>query len=109
MDAFDRIWDRLYPIAVFIIFSGLIPLMVWSFFSRHTTYQEKYSKPSSYEVAMSEDKAMLARVVEKQRRKDHLPIQEKEEDPPPQKYFPGDNDFNIPLEQLLEGNHGRFL
>ena len=109
MDAFDRIWDRLYPIAVFIIFSGLIPLMVWSFFSRHTTYQEKYSKPSSYEVAMSEDKAMLARVFEKQRRKDHLPIQEKEEDPPPQKYFPGDNDFNIPLEQLLEGNHGRLL
>ena len=109
MDAFDRIWDRLYPIAVFIIFSGLIPLMVWSFFSRHTTYQEKYSKPSSYEVAMSEDKAMLARVFEKQRRKDHLPIQEKEEDLPPQKYFPGDNDFNIPLEQLLEGNHGRLL
>ena len=109
MSTFDRIWDRFYPIAVFIIFSGLIPLMVWSFFSRHTTYQEKYSKPSSYEVAMSEDKAMLARVVEKQRRKDHLPIQEKEEDPPPQKYFPGDNDFNIPLEQLLEGNHGRLL
>ena len=109
MSTFDRIWDRFYPIAVFIIFSGLIPLMVWSFFSRHTTYQEKYSKPSSYEVAMSEDKAMLARVFEKQRRKDHLPIQEKEEDPPPQKYVPGDNDFNIPLEQLLEGNHGRFL
>jgi hypothetical protein len=83
--------------------------MVWSFFSRHTTYQEKYSKPSSYEVAMSEDRAMLARVFEKQRRKDHLPIQEKEEDLPPQKYYPGDNDFNIPLEQLLEGNHGRLL
>jgi hypothetical protein len=109
MGTFDRIWDRFYPIAVFTIFSGLIPLMVWSFFSRHTTYQEKYSKPSSYEVAMSEDRAMLARVFEKQRRKEHLPIQEKEEDLPPQRYYPGDNDFNIPLEQLLEGNHGRLL
>ena len=109
MDTFDRIWDTLYPIAVFIIFSALIPLMVWSFFSRHTTYQEKYSKPSSYEVAMSEDRAMLAREIKKQKRNEHQPIQKKEEDLPPQKYFPGDNNFDIPLEQLLEGNHGRLL
>ena len=58
---------------------------------------------------MSEDRAMLERVTEQQRRRDHLPIQEKEEEPPPQKYFPGNNDFNIPLEKLLEGNHGRLL
>ena len=109
MDTFDRIWDRLYPIAVFIIFSGLIPLMIWGFFSRHNTYQQKYSKPSSYEIAMAEDKAMLARVAEKEELKTHHPIQEKEEELPPQKYFPGNNDFNIPLEQLLEGNHGRLL
>ena len=109
MSTFDRIWDRFYPIAVFIIFSGLIPLMVWSFFSRHTTYQEKYSKPSSYETAMSEDKAMLARVTEKRKLKEHHPIQEKEENLPPPKYFPGGDNFNIPLQQLLEGNHGRLL
>jgi hypothetical protein len=109
MDTFDRIWDRLYPIAVFIIFSALIPLMLWGFFAQNTAYKKKYSKPSSYEVVVSEDRAMLARVVEKQRRREHLPIQEKEEDLPTPQYFPGDDDFNIPLEQLLEGNHGRFL
>ena len=109
MDTFDQIWDRLYPIAVFIIFSALIPLMLWGFFAQNTAYKKKYSKPSSYELAMLEDRAMLARVTEKQRRKEHLPIQEKEEELPPQIYSHGDNDFNIPLEQLLEGNHGRLL
>ena len=109
MDTFDRIWDRLYPIAVFIIFSGLIPLMVWGFFSRYNTYQQKYSKPSSYEIAMAEDKAMLARVIEKQKLEEQQPIQEKEENLPPQKYNPEGNNFRIPIQQLLEGNHGRFL
>ena len=37
------------------------------------------------------------------------PLQGKEEDPPPQRYNQGDNDFDIPLQHLLEGNHGRFL
>ena len=109
MDTFDRIWDRLYPIAVFIIFSGLIPLMVWSFFSRYNTYQQKYSKPSSFEIAMAEDKAMLARVIKKQKLKEQQPIQEREKPLPPQIYNPEDNNFDIPLQLLLEGNHGRFL
>ena len=109
MSTFDRIWDRFYPIAVFIIFSGLIPLMVWSFFSRHTTYQEKYSKPSSYEIAISEDRAMLKRVLKKQKLNESHPVQEREAPLPPQIYDPGDGNFNIPLQQLLEGNHGRLL
>ena len=108
-DTFDRKWDFVYPKVVFIIFSGLIPLMVWSFFSRYNTYQQKYSKPSSFEIAMAEDKAMLARVIEKQKLEEQQPIQEMEENLPPQKYNSGDNNFSIPLEQLLEGNHGRFL
>ena len=108
-DTFDRIWDFVYPKVVFIIFSGLIPLMVWGFFSRYNTYQHKYSKPSSYEIAMAEDKAMLARVIEKQKLEEQQPIQEKEENLPPPKYFHGDNNFSIPLQQLLEGNHGRFM
>jgi hypothetical protein len=83
--------------------------MVWSFFSRHTTYREKYSRPSSYEIAISEDRAMLARVTEKQKLKEYHPIQEKEDPLPPQIYDPGDGNFNIPLQQLLEGNHGRLL
>ena len=108
-DTFDRIWDFVYPKVVFIIFSGLIPFMIWGFFSQYNTYQQKYSKPSSFEIAMAEDKAMLARVIEKQKLEEQQPIQEKEENLPPQKYNSGDNNFSIPLEQLLEGNHGRFL
>ena len=37
------------------------------------------------------------------------PLQEKEEDLPPPRYNHGDNDFDIPLQQLLEGNRGGFL
>ena len=109
MDTFDRIWDRLYPIAVFLIFSGLIPLMVWGFFSRHSTYQQKYSHPSSHEVAMSEDRAMLNRVLKKQKLQESHPVQKREAPLPPQIYNPGGDNFNIPLQQLLEGNHGRLL
>ena len=109
MDTFDRRWDRLSPIAVFIIFSGLIPLMGWSFFAQYDAYQEDYSGPSSYEIAMAEDKAMLERVSKKQKIKEQQPIQEKEEELPPLIYTPGDDNFDIPLQQLLEGNHGRLL
>ena len=109
MSTFDQIWDRLYPIAVFIIFSALIPLMLWGFFAQNTAYNKKYSKPSSYEVAMSNDRAMLARVTEKQKHREHHPIQKKEEPPPPQIYSPGDDNFNIPLQELLEGSHGILL
>ena len=108
-DTFERIWDFVYPKVVFIIFSGLIPLMVWGFFSQYNTYQQKYSKPSSFEIAMAEDKAMLARAVEKQRLDELQPLKKREEPPPPQKYNPEDNNFSIPLQKLLEGNHGRYL
>ena len=108
-DTFDRIWDFVYPKVVFIIFSGLIPFMIWGFFAQHAAYQKAYSKPSWYERIVAEDKAMLARAVEKQKLEEQQPIQEKEENLPPQKYNSGDNNFSIPLEQLLEGNHGRFL
>jgi len=108
-DTFERIWDFVYPKVVFIIFSGLIPLMIWGFFAQYESYQKQYSKPSSFEIAMAEDQAMLARVIEKQKLEEQQPIQEKEENLPPQKYNSGDNNFSIPLEQLLEGNHGRFL
>jgi len=37
------------------------------------------------------------------------PVNEKEEDIPPQKFNSEDNDFSTPLKKLLEGNHGRFL
>ena len=105
----DRIWDFVYPKVVFIIFSGLIPLMIWSFFAQYAAYQKDYSKPSWYERIVAEDKAMLARVVEKQKLEELQPLKKREEPPSPQKYNPEDNNFSIPLQQLLEGNHGRFL
>mgnify|MGYP000912771607 FL=1 len=52
---------------------------------------------------------MMKKVLKEDSLKKSHPVQEKEEDLPPPKYFPGDNNFSIPLQQLLEGNHGRFL
>ena len=108
-DTFDRIWDFVYPKVVFIIFSGLIPFMIWGFFAQNAAYQKAYSKPSWYERIVAEDKAMLARAVEKQKLEELQPLKKREEPPPPQKYNPEDNNFSIPLQQLLEGNHGRLL
>ncbi len=36
----DRIWDFVYPKVVFIIFSGLIPLMIWGFFAQTAAYKK---------------------------------------------------------------------
>ncbi len=109
MDTFDRIWDRLYPIAVFIIFSGLIPLMVWSFFAQHAAYKKDYSGPSWYEKTVTQDKIMMNEAIKEHEAQKPQPVQKRKAPLPPQTYSHGDNDFDIPLEQLLEGNHGRLL
>jgi len=109
MDTFDRIWDRLYSIVVFIIFSAFIPFMIWGFFAQNAAYKKDYSRPTAYDRFVADDKAMLARAIEKKRFEELQPVQKKEEYLPPQKYFPGGDNFNIPLQQLLEGNHGRLL
>ena len=108
-DTFDRIWDFVYPKVVFIIFSGLIPLMIWSFFAQYAAYQRDASKPSWYERIVAQDKIMMNEAIKELEAKELEPVQEKEEELPPQKYNPGDNNFSIPLQQLLEGSHGRFL
>ena len=108
-DTFDRIWDFVYPKVVFIIFSGLIPLMIWSFFAQYAAYQKDYSKPSWYERIVAQDKIMMNEAIKELEAQELQPLQEKEEDLPPPRYNHGDNDFDIPLQQLLEGNHGRFL
>ena len=105
----DRIWDFVYPKVVFIIFSGLIPLMIWSFFAQYESYQKAYSKPSWYEIRVAQDKIMMNEAIKELEALELQPLQEKEEELPPQKYNPGDNNFSIPLQQLLEGSHGRFL
>jgi len=108
-DTFDRIWDFVYPKVVFIIFSGLIPFMIWGFFAQHAAYQKAYSKPSWYERIVAQDKIMMNEAIKELEAQELEPVQEKEEELPPQKYNPGDNNFSIPLQQLLEGSHGRFL
>ena len=108
-DTFDRIWDFVYPKVVFIIFSGLIPFMIWGFFAQNAAYQKAYSKPSWYERIVAQDKIMMNEAIKELESQELQPLQEKEEDLPPQTYSHGDNDFDIPLQHLLEGNHGRFL
>ena len=108
-DTFDRIWDFVYPKVVFTIFSGLIPLMIWGFFAQYAAYQRDASKPSWYERIVAQDKIMMNEAIKELESQELQPLQEKEEDLPPQTYSHGDNDFDIPLQHLLEGNHGRFL
>ena len=108
-DTFDRIWDFVYPKVVFIIFSGLIPFMIWGFFAQYESYQKAYSKPSWYERIVAQDKIMMNEAIKELEAQELQPLQEKEEDLPPPRYNHGDNDFDIPLQQLLEGNHGRLF
>ena len=108
-DTFDRIWDFVYPKVVFTIFSGLIPLMIWGFFAQYAAYQRDAGKPSWYERIVAQDKIMMNEAIKELEAQELEPVQEKEEELPPQKYNPEDNNFSIPLQKLLEGNHGRFL
>ena len=108
-DTFDRIWDFVYPKVVFIIFSGLIPFMIWGFFAQYAAYQRDAGKPSWYERIVAQDKIMMNEAIKELEAQELEPVQEKEEELPPQKYNPEDNNFSIPLQKLLEGNHGRFL
>ena len=52
---------------------------------------------------------MMNEAIKEQEAQKLQSAQEKEDTLPPPKYFPEDNNFSIPLQQLLEGNHGRFL
>ena len=109
MDTFDRIWDTLYPIVVFIIFSALIPFMIWGFFAQTAAYKKDSLRPTAYDRFVAEDKAWLKRALKESNLKEPQPLKKGEEPPPPQKYNPEDNNFSIPLQKLLEGSHGRFL
>ena len=108
-DTFERIWDFVYPKVVFIIFSGLIPFMIWGFFAQHAAYQKQYSKPSWLERRLAQQEAMMNKVLKEDSLKKSQPVQKREAPLPPQIHNPEDNNFSIPLQQLLEGNHGRYL
>ncbi len=109
MGTFERIFDTLYCLVFNTIYVALIPFMIWGFFAQNAAYKKDYSEPSWYERFVAEDKAWLAETLEREKLEELQPVEKREEPPPPQKYNPEDNNFSIPLQQLLEGNHGRFL
>ena len=108
-DTFERIWDTLFGLVLNTIYIALIPFMIWGFFAQYDAYQKQYSKPSWLERRLAQDKIMMNEAIKELEAQELQPLQEKEEELPPQKYNPEDNNFSIPLQQLLEGNHGRLF
>ena len=109
MDTFERIWDKLYCLVFNTIYIALIPFMIWGFFAQTAGYKKDSLKPSSYDKFVAEDKAWLAEGLVLEKLKELQPVEKKEDDLPPLLYTPGDDNFDIPLQQLLEGNDGRLL
>ena len=109
MGTFERIFDTLYRLVFNTIYIALIPFMIWGFFAQYDAYQKQYSKPSWLERRLAQDKIMMNEAIKELEAQELEPVQEKEEELPPQIYNPEDNNFSIPLQQLLEGNHGRYL
>ena len=109
MGTFERIFDTLYRLVFNTIYIALIPFMIWGFFAQYAAYQKDASKPSWYERIVAQDKIMMNEAIKELEAQELQPLQEKQEDLPPPRYNHGDNDFDIPLQQLLEGNHGRLL
>ena len=105
MSKWDKVLDLVWPTVLVI----LTPLMIYGFFGQNAAYKEMYSKPSwlerrtivtnnAIDAALSRDELKMCR-----------PVREKEEPQPPHLFNQGDENFGIPLEELLEGNHGRLL
>ena len=109
MGTFERIFDTLYRLVFNTIYIALIPFMIWGFFTQHAVYQKKYSKPSWVEERLAQQEVMIKKVLKEDSLKKSHPVQKREAPLPPQTHNPEDNNFSIPLEQLLEGNHGRLL
>ena len=79
------------------------------FFAQYDAYQKQYSKPSWLERRLAQQEVMIKKVLKEDSLKKSQPAQKREAPLPPQIHNPEDNNFSIPLQQLLEGNHGRFL
>ena len=104
MGTFDKILDCVWPTVLVI----LTPLMVYGFFGQNAAYKEMYSKPSWLERRTAITDKAINTALERDELNESKPVREKEDSSPPKLYNPGDNNFNIPLEQLLEGKHGYF-
>ena len=105
MNIFEKILDSIYP----VVLALLAPLMVYGFFGQNAAYKEMYSKPSWLEWRTALTEKAINTALERVELNESKPVREKEHSTPhPKLYNPGDNKFNIPLEQLLEGKHGYF-
>ncbi|MBO55765.1 MAG: hypothetical protein CL886_08920 [Dehalococcoidia bacterium] len=105
MNIFEKILDSIYLFG-FIL---MIPIGIYGFSSATSKYEARNSQQSWYEETVARDKAALERGLSKVEQVQNQSPLQKGHPPPPQLYQPGDNDFNLPLQQLLEGNHGRLL
>ena len=83
--------------------------MIWGCFTQYDTYQKKYSKGTWPEREEARVQAMIKKVLKEDSLKKSHPVQKREAPSPPQIHNPEDNNFSIPLQQLLEGNHGRLF
>ena len=81
--------------------------MIYGFMGMAEANRKNKETPTHDEMlAAAHRKVMMeaeARIKEQQT------VKEKGIIPPPRLYKPGDNEFSIPLQRLLEGNHGRLL
>ena len=105
MDIFEKVLDSIYPM-VFIV---MIPIGIYGFISVTSRYEERNSQPTWYEETLARSNAALKRGLERSERLQKQSPLEKGHPPMPKLYKQEDNNFSIPLEQLLEGNHGRIL
>ena len=103
MDIFERIWDSIY----LVVLGLMTPLVIYVFIGVSSAGQELSKLPTRDEIIASSIKKYKRQAAELEKKAQ--PVKKKEFIPPPQLYRPGNDDFNIPLEQLLEGNHGRLL
>ena len=105
MSKWDKVLDLVWPTVLVI----LTPLMIYGFFGQNAAYKEMYSKPSWLERRTIVTNKAIDTALSRDELKMGRPVREKEEPQPPQLFNQGDENFGIPLEELLEGNHGRLL
>jgi hypothetical protein len=84
-----------------------VPLMIYGFMGKVSDYKAAKGYPS-YDERLAEANRKAKRVAAA-KLKEPQTVHEKIIIPPLQLVVPEAENFNIPLEELLEGNHGRLL
>ncbi len=94
----------MYVVGIF-----LVPLMIYGTYGTHKRYQAGKGQPDRWEVYRAQEEKMLKDVLSKHN-SDNIPnIIKKLPDQSSPRKFEISDEFNIPLNKLLEGNHGRYL